>query len=112
MKKFNIGTIKTNLHTNGYVKGLVLNRDLTVKECRHIMRSILGICISTREDFDFSYDLKDYNDELTECVNKWLRGEMEDHMVMEFAYDCSDYDIGIMNLIPIIAYLKKKNIID
>lgn len=112
MKKFNLGIVKTNLHSNGYVQGLVLNRDLTVKECRHIMLNILGIQIGTREDFDFVYDYTDYNKQLVEDVNNWLRGQRDDERIMEYAYDCSDDPIGMMNLIPIIAYLKKINIID
>lgn len=112
MKKFNLGIVKTNLHPNGYIQGFDLNRDLTTKECRHIMFNILGIQINTRKDFDFSYDYADYNEELTENVNKWLRGQCDDEHIMEYAYDCAEDPIGIMNLIPIIAYLKKRNIID
>lgn len=112
MKKFDLGIVKTNLQPNGYVKGLVLNRDLTVKECRYIMHDILGIEIMTKDDFDFAYDYTDYNKELVDNVNNWLKGDVDDCTIMEYAYDCADDPIGIMNLIPIIAYLKKKGIID
>ncbi len=112
MKKFDLGIVKTNLHPNGYIQGLVLNRDLTIKECRYIMLNILGIQINTRKDFDFSYDYADYNKGLIENVNEWLRGNIEDYVIMEYEYDCSNVPIGVMNLIPLIAYLKKRNIID
>ena len=111
MKKFNVGTIKMNMETNGFPKGLVLNRELTLRECRYIMTELLGIDIQTRDCYEFSEDYKDYNTELCKDVNAWLRGDCYEDMIMEYAYDCSDEPIGMMNLIPIIVYLKKKNII-
>lgn len=112
MKRFALGTIKVNMEDNGYVKGLVLNRELTVGEARHIMRDLLGIDIQTRDDFDFSYDYTEFNNNLRLDVTDWLRGNLEDEVIMQYAYDCSDDPIGIMNLIPIILYLKKRKIID
>ena len=32
--------------------------------------------------------------------------------MMKYAGDCGDESIGIMNLVPLICYLKKKDIID
>ena len=49
--------------------------------------------------------------EYCDTVNAWLRGDTDDSAIMEFAFDCSDDPIGIMNLIPIICYLQKKGII-
>lgn len=112
MKKYNIGTIKLELESNGFPKGLILNRNLTVKESRYIMRNLLGIDINTLDEYDDRDEYKEYNDELTNCINSWLKGDVDDDSVMEYAFDCSDESIGIMNLIPIICYLKKKNIID
>lgn len=112
MKIYNVGKVKINLEKNGFPKGLILKRDLSARECRHIMKTLLGIEINTREDVYDDEEYKDYNDELKETVNKWLIGEVDDSNIMEYAYDCSDEPIGIMNLIPIIQYLKKKKIID
>ena len=112
MKKYNIGAIKMNMEANGFPKGFILKRELTIRECRYIMKRLLGIEISTPEDFDFKYDYKDYNDELLTDVNEWLKGNRDDERIMEYSFDCSDEQIGIMNLIPIISYLKRKNIID
>lgn len=112
MKKFNIGTIKINMQSNGFAKGLVLNRELTVRECRYIMRELLGIDIQDSDCFEFSEEYKDYNTELCNDVNNWLKGDCDEHAIMNYAYDCSDEPLGMMNLIPIIVYLKKKNIIN
>lgn len=110
-KTYNIGSVKLNLEPNGFPKGLILNRDLTVKESRHIMYHLLGININTLDEYDDKDEYKEYNDELTNNVNSWLRGDIDDETIMEFAGDCSDEPIGIMNLIPIICYLKKKDIL-
>ena len=92
-------------------KGLVLKRELNIRECRHIMKNLLMIDINTEEDcFDFK-EYKEYNSELKKTVNDWLRGDADDYNIMEYAYDCSDEPIGIMNLIPIIIYLKKREVI-
>lgn len=112
MKKFNIGTIKMNMQENGFPKGLVLNRELTIRECRYIMRELLGIDIQTKDCFDFSEDYKDYNTDLCKNVNSWLRDDCYEDRIMEYAYDCSNEPLGIMSLIPIIVYLRKKNIIN
>ncbi len=112
MKRFNVGTIKMNIQENGFPKGLVLNRELTIRECRYIMRELLGIDIQTIDCFEFSEDYKDYNTDLCKDVNNWLRGDCDEDRIMEYAYDCSDEPLGMMNLIPIIIYLKKKNIMD
>ena len=111
-KKFNVGTIVMELQDVDCVpKGLVLKRDLTVRECRHIMRNLLMIEINSEEDCYDSDEYKEYNSELKRVVNDWLRGEAEDYSIMEYAYDCSDESIGVMNLIPILMYLKKREII-
>ena len=111
-KKFNVGTVVMKLQDGDCVpKGLVLKRDLTVRECRHIMRNLLMIEINSEEDCYDSDEYKEYNSELKRVVNDWLRGEEEDYSIMEYAYDCSDEPIGIMNFIPILMYLKKREII-
>lgn len=112
MKKFNVGTIKMNMETNGFPKGLILKRPLTTRESRHILYKYLGININTIDDCYDNEEYKEYNKQLTTDVNKWLTGDIDDDAIMDYAYDCADDPIGIMNIIPIIGYLKKKNIID
>lgn len=112
MKKYNLGTVKMTLESNGFPKGLILKRDLTTRECRYILRTLLGIDIITKDE---AYDIKEYeeqNNEYTRTVNDWLQGETDDSSIMEFAFDCSDEQLGAMNIIPIIFYLKKKGVIE
>lgn len=111
-KKFNVGTVVMELQKDDTVpKGLVLKRELNIRECRHIMKNLLMIDINTEDDCFDSEEYKEYNSELKKTVNEWLRGDAEDDSIMEYAYDCSDEPIGMMNLIPIIMYLKKHEII-
>ena len=111
-KKFNVGTVVMEIPKGDYIpKGLVLKRELTIRECRYIMRNLLMIEINSEEDCYDSEEYKEYNSELQKVVNDWLRGEAEDYSIMEYAYDCFDESIGVMNLIPILMYLKKREII-
>ena len=112
MKNYNIGKIKMTMETNGFPKGLILNRELTIRECRYILKTLLGINISIKEDFYDIEEYNDYNNDMKINVNEWLVGNRDDSCIMEYAFDCSDEPIGIMNLIPILFYLKKKNIIN
>lgn len=112
MKNFNVGVVKMKMETNGYPKGFILKRDLTIKETKFIMRNLLGIDVLTKEDFEYAEEYKEYNEELKNTVQEWLSGDAEDSAIMEYAYDCAEEPIGIMNLVPIIYYLKKKGIID
>lgn len=112
MKKFNLGTIKVEMESNGFPKGLILKRELNVRECRYILHNLIGIRIRTLDDCYDREEYFDYNNELQTKVNGWLVGKFDDSVIMEYAYDCSDESIGIMNLIPIILYLKKHEVID
>lgn len=112
MKKYNLGTVKLEMESNGFPKGLILKRELTIRECRYILHNLLGIEIQTKEDCYDTEEYKDYNGELRYNVNGWLKGNFDDEIIMEYAYDCSDEHLGMMNLIPIICYLKKHEVID
>ena len=112
-KKFDVGIVKMDLLPNGFVKGFALKRDASVRECKHIMKNILGIDFFDRDCFEDQSEYKEFNENLVHDVNAWLRGEFEDTALMEeYAPDCSDEPIGVMCLVPVIPYLKKKGIID
>ena len=75
------------------------------------MRNIFRIAISTREELEY-WEYQQYNEEIVQDVNRWLRGEIEDDQLMnEYAGDCGDDALGAMNLIAVIQYLQKKNIL-
>ena len=100
------------MHQNGFPKGLSLKRKLTIRESKHIMRNLLGIDLNDKDCFDSTEEYLQYNNDVCTTVNDWLIGNCDDDSIMEYAQDCSDEPIGIMNLIPIINYLKKIDIID
>ena len=111
-KKFNVGTVMMELQNGDTVpKGLVLKRELTIRECRHIMRNLLMININSEKDCYDSEEYKEYNSELKTVVNDWLHGDRDDYSIKKYAYDCSDESIGMMNMVPILMYLKKREII-
>lgn len=109
-KIYSIGKVKLTMESNGFPKGFILKRDLTVRECRYILYSLLGINIATKDDLD-DEEYREQNEEYVQTVNAWLRGETDDSAIIEFAFDCSDEPLGLMNTLPKVAYLQKKGII-
>ncbi len=115
MKKGNTKTIplqpiKTKVHFD-FIEGLVLKRDVTVREARHILKKLLGININNREDHEYAWEYREYNEGLTQDVNKWLKGEIGDEAIQDYAYDCSDESLGFWNCLNVCQYLQKKGII-
>ena len=111
-KTLNLGDINVDLYSNGNVIGLTTKRLATVEETRYIFYNIFGINISDLDDFDQDIDEYNYyNTGLTEVFNGWLKGKYGDQSIMEYAYDCNDEQLGLFNLIPLIIYLKEKEII-
>ena len=110
-KILNLGKVKLTMHKNGFPKGFVMKRKATLRECRYILYTLLGINICTREDFEFPEEYKEYNEELLNDVNDWLSGECDDDCISEYAYDCSDEPLGLHNMLIITNYLQKKGII-
>ncbi len=110
-KTFNIKPLKMEMERNGFIRGFNLKRDLTYSECSHILKNLLGIWHTTKKDCSDGEDWKYWRGVIVDDVNKWLRGERDDSAIREFASDCMDEDLGLFNLIPIICYLQKKEII-
>lgn len=108
-KTYNIDTFQMTMEKNGFPKGFILNRDLTLDECKHIMEHLLGISLGDVSDF---FDVEEYNgycDELVKNVNDWLRGDCDDDYLM-YIYAYGD-DIGVMNIIPVIEFLQERNVL-
>ena len=112
MVNINLGKIKCIGTSKNRIDGLVLKRNVTIREAKYILVNILGIELLTKDDFENLEEYQEQNQEYTRVVNDWLSGKTDDTAIMEFAYDCSDDAIGIFNLIAIIYYLKKRNVID
>ena len=110
LKTFSL-KFKMEKRANGNLKGFQLKRELTVRECRHVMKNILDIVINELEDCDGKEDYIEYNEELASTVNEWLTGEIDDSVIMEYASDCSDEPLGCWNAFAIAEYLSKRDII-
>lgn len=96
--------------SNGFIKGLILNRYLTVEECRYIMSELLGIEILEEDDL-YEDEQQEYNEELQINVNAWLRGDADDSVIAQYMYDCQYDQLGMMQLIGILIYLQKIEVI-
>lgn len=96
--------------SNGFIKGLILNRYLTVEECRYIMDELLGIEILEEDDL-YEDEQQEYNEELQINVNAWLRGDADDSVIAQYMYDCQYDQLGMMQLIGILIYLQKIEVI-
>lgn len=110
-KVYDIGIIKLKMRSNGFPEGFLLQRQLNIRECKHIMKNLLGIEIMALEDFYDKEEYNEYNQEIVSKVNGWLEGKVDDDSIIEFAYDCSDEQLGLFNMIPIIKYLQKIQVI-
>ena len=95
----------------GFNRGLVMKREVNIREVRYIVRTLLGIEILKREDADDLEEYYSFNEDLLNVVNDWLKGKCSDNSITEYAYDCSDEPLGIWNAFKIVQYLQKKNII-
>lgn len=107
-KQFLIGTLKIELETNGFPKGLILKRKLTYEECAHIAKDILYIDISlTIDEIDLEEELEDYKKELIYNVTSLLNGTFGDRTFLNELYCDGDGGIGIWCAFPIVEYLQK-----
>jgi hypothetical protein len=107
---YNLGIVKMTTGESG--RGLILKRELSLDECKYILSEIFGIKLYTREDFDDEEEYIEQNLEYQKVVNKWLKGECSSKDVDYFRIIWDDRKIDIIDLIPILAYLKKRKIID
>ena len=96
---------------NNFPKGLILKRDVTTHEARYIMIRCFGIAINTIEDCYDEEEYREYNANLTTCVNKWLKGDVDDSAIMDYAYDYSNEQLGLFNLLIVLTYLERRDII-
>ena len=111
MININLGEIKCIGTNQNCINGLVLKRKVTIREAKYILVNILGIELLNKDDFENLENYQEQNQEYTRVVNDLLIGKADDTAIMGFAWD-SDEPIGIFNLISIIYYLKKRNVIE
>lgn len=107
---YNLGIVKMTTGESG--RGLILKRELSLDECKYILSEIFGIKLYIREDFDDEEEYIEQNLEYQKIVNKWLKGECSSKNVDYFRIIWDDRKTDIVDLIPILAYLKRRKIID
>ncbi len=113
MKTYKLGDTKMVMENNGSIKGFPLKRELDYREAKYVLDALLGFNILTSEDFEYISEYKDYREGLTKDVNNWLKGDADDFVIKEYAYDMSSDEVTWgFQLIAVIDYLKKKKIID
>lgn len=110
MESYNLGIIKMTTGESG--RGLILKRELSLDECKYILSEIFGITLYTREDVVDEEEYIEQNLEYQKVVNKWLKGECSSKNVDYFRIIWDDRKTDIVDLIPILAYLKRRKIID
>lgn len=109
MESYNLGIVKITTGESG--KGLILKRELSLDECKYILSEIFGIELYTREDFDDEEEYQEQMDEYKDTVNAWLKGDRKDQYIADFYMSYLENNLGIMNMILIIDYLKKLSVI-
>ena len=109
--KYVLGTIKMKMRPNGFPDGFILKRLCTYVECRHIVKDLLGIDIYLSGDFDDKEEWAIWKKDFVDDVNGWLSGDVDDSQIMEYASDCADEPLGMMNAFPIAKYLIERGII-
>lgn len=107
---YNLGIVKMTTGESG--RGLILKRELSLDEYKYILSEIFGIKLYIREDVVDEEEYIEQNLEYQKVVNKWLKGECSSKNVDYFRIIWDDRKIDIVDLIPILAYLKRRKIID
>lgn len=107
---YNLRIVKMTTGESG--RGLILKRELSLDECKYILSEIFGIKLYTREDVVDEEEYIEQNLEYQKVVNKWLKGECSSKNVDYFRIIWDDRKTDIVDLIPILAYLKRRKIID
>ena len=106
-----LNKFKMTYHGN-FNDGFILKRKLDIRECKHILRDLLGIVLQDHEEFCDKEEYNIFNRDLVDNVNQWLEGNVDDDSLMEeYASDCGEDPIGIWNAFKIAEYLQHKDII-
>lgn len=98
MRTVKLKPIELRTDENNKVVGLNLEKDLTFEQVKYIIENIFHILI----DNDLG---KDYDKELTETFNNWLKGNNDGDFLM---YTVSNLDyISPKHIVLLLEYLQK-----
>ena len=99
---------------NPYMRGLVMKRDLTVREACHIYRDIflfnLDLCLN---DFEDREEKNDFYAEITEKMNGYIKGDYSYHDLCDatYCYDDDSEGVSIGAHLKLVEYLQKREVI-
>lgn len=100
---------------NPYMRGLVMKRDLTTREACHIYRNIFLFNIDlSLDDFESKSEKEFFYEEITEAMNRYIKGEVEWDRLMDVTYcydEDGDYGPSIAAHLKLAEYLQKKGVI-
>ena len=117
IKKITLKPIKCirQSENNPYMRGLVMKRDLTVREACHIYREIFL--------FDLDYSLSDFENkdekdyfykDITNTLNDYIKGDVGYNALCDATY-CYDQDddrgLSIACHLKLVEYLQKRQVI-
>ena len=116
MKKYNIGTVKLTMETNGFPKGFVLKREPTIREAMHIIRNILGfnIALNLEDWFDDKLEQVDYRKQCRFILTEFLKGDCDWPCLCNETqcYDDDETGFPMASAFPLVVYLKYRGIIE
>lgn len=100
--------------SNPYMRGLVIKRDLTTREACYIYRNIFLFNLDlSLDDFDSKAEKEYFYGDITEKMNRYLKGEAGwgDLCNATYCYDDDDDGASIASHIKLVEYLQKKGVI-
>lgn len=114
MKRYNIGTVKMTMETNGFPKGFILKREPTLRETMYILSNILGFAVDDYKDwFEDKEERQGFRKDCQSALTMYLKGECDySHLCSETqCYDDDENGFPIVFAFPLASYLQKKGII-
>lgn len=112
-KKIKLGCVVGLIEPNGYYGGLLMKRDLSVKEACHIYRNILLLNIDlSLEELD-EMEKKEYRIRITNALNDYIIGKLCWRDVCESACCLDDEETApsIGACLRLIEYLQQHEIL-
>lgn len=98
---------------NPYMRGLLMKRNLTVKESCHIYRNIFLFNLDLTLNECDKEEKKDFYKDITEKMNNYIKGDVSwnDLCEVTYCYDDDEYGPSIASHLKLVEYLQKKEVI-
>ena len=116
IKKITLQPVKVvrQSKNNPYMRGLVVKRELTVREACHIYREIYLFNLDlSLDDIDSKEERDDFYKDITEKMNDYIKGDASwsDLCEATYCYDDDDNGASIASPLKCVEYLQSKNVI-